>query len=798
MTGSAPMAFALPFVFAGLTVLAVGTSILLRERFSRVGWLHFLLSSTIGAWQLTTALEFVSADLEAATVWARLTTLFVLPIPALQYHFASVITGQWRRQQRGIAGAYLASTLLLAVHLAGQMQAGMLTYSWGYYPVYAGAGWVFAFFTVAVVVLCLRMYWQQYRGNRPGSFASRRGLLLFSGLSVASIGAIDFLPALGLGIFPLGGLAVMVGNIVNAYTTWRYRLVEITPTYAADQLMDSMSDGVVLIDRDGIVRLVNPAASEILGIDRTLLLNRLPPSQLAQDVLGWQHQPFFPSADAALGEREYVAADGSRRTLDTSVTLMREPGLEPAVAVITLRDITAAVQAQEQIERLAYYDPLTHLPNRVLLKQRLTEGMARARRARGLAAILFLDLDRFKEVNDTLGHDAGDMLLKGVAERISACIRETDVLLRSPELGGGTTLARLGGDEFVLVLSPLERPEDAAKVAARVLESLTRPFSLKHGAAVTTTASIGISVFPSDGEESDVLMKNADVAMYQAKENGRNAYHFHDESMNAAALARTDLENGLRRGLARNEFLLHYQPQIAARSGDIAGLDAQLFWRHPQHGMLPAAEFVAASEDATVVTPMSEWLVRSACLQLRAWNAMGLPSLYMSLTLPPGAAERGDLSRLVREASAQAGVDPGLLMLGFGSIPGTRVSLRTLDAMRALQDMGARLILDDLGNGPASFSSLGQYPLSMVRLEASFLRGLARDADLAAVTRAMIHMVHALNLGVVVTGVESAAHASLLRETGCDLAQGPAFGMPVAAEDVPALLSNVRQLLAAG
>jgi len=797
MSGSAPTALALPFVFAGLTVLAVGTAILLRERFSRVGWLHFLLSSTIGAWQLTTAAEFLSADIEAATVWARLTTLFVLAIPAVQYHFATVITGQWQRRQRAVAGAWLASTLPLAIHLAGEMQAGIVAYSWGYYPLYAPVGWVFIFFTMAVVATCMQMYWQQYRSNRRGSFASRRGLLLLTGLSVASLGAIDFLPALGVSVFPLGGLAIMVGNVVNAYTTWRYRLVEITPAYAADQLMDSMSDGVLLIDRDGIVRLVNPAAAEILGIDRTLLVNRLPPTQLAQDVLGWQHQPFFPSENASLGEREYVSADGSRRTLDTSVTLMREPGLEPAVAVITLRDITAAVQAQEQIERLAYYDPLTHLPNRVLLKERLAEGMARARRAQGLAAILFLDLDRFKQVNDTLGHDAGDMLLKGVAERISACVRETDSLLRSPELGGGTTLARLGGDEFVLVLAPLERPEDAAKVAARVLESLTRPFTLKGGEKVTTTASIGISVYPSDGEDADVLMKNADVAMYQTKENGRNAYRFHDESMNAAALARTDLENGLRRGLARDEFLLRYQPQIAARSGDIAGLDAQLFWRHPQHGMLPAAEFVAASEDATVVTPMSEWLVRSACLQLRAWHAMGLPSLYLSLTLPPGAADRGDLSRLVREATAQAGVDPGLLMLGFGSVPGTRVSLRTQDAMRALQDMGARLVLDDLGSGPAAFSSLGQYPLSMVRMEACFLRGLARDGDLAAVTRAMIHMVHALNLGVVVTGVESAAHAALLREADCDLAQGPAFGMPVAAEDVPALLSDVRQLLAA-
>ncbi len=245
MTGSAPTAYALPFVLAGLTVLALGTAILLRERFSRVGWLHFLLSSTIGAWQLTTALEFLSADSETAAVWARLTTLFVLAIPSLQYHFASVITGSSPKQWRGIAGAWLASTLLLAAHLAGHMQAGMVSYSWGYYPLYTPVGWVFVFFTLAVVMLCVRMYWQQYRGNHPGSFASRRGLLLFCGLSVASLGAVDFLPALGAGVFPFGGLAVMAGNIVNAYTTWRYRLVEITPAYAADQLMDSMSDGVV-------------------------------------------------------------------------------------------------------------------------------------------------------------------------------------------------------------------------------------------------------------------------------------------------------------------------------------------------------------------------------------------------------------------------------------------------------------------------------------------------------------------------------------------------------------------------
>jgi diguanylate cyclase (GGDEF)-like protein/PAS domain S-box-containing protein len=797
MTGLGPTVLALPFAFAGLAGLAAGTAILLRERFSRVGWLYFLLSGSIGAWQLATIPQVLSATPAAAGAWARLASLCAFAIPAAQYHFASVMTGQWRSQRRALAGVWSVVALLAAALLAGEVHAGVVLYAWGYYPRYTPVGWAFVLFTVSALVLAMRMCWLQYRGNPQGSIASRRGLLLLASLSIVSLGAIDFLPALGIGVFPLGGLAIMAGNAISACATWRYRPVEITPAYAADQLIDSMCDGVLLIDRDGVVRLANPAASEMLGIERAALIDRLPPPGLAHEVLGWQRQPFFPSSDMELGEREYLAPDGGRRFLDVSVTLVREARLEPAVAVIAMRDVTAAVQAQEQIERLAYYDPLTHLPNRMLLKERFAEAMARARRAQGLAAVLFLDLDRFKQVNDSLGHEAGDMLLKGVAERVTACVRETDWLLRSPGPDGGATLARLGGDEFVLLVSPLERPDDAAKVAARVLESLSRPFTLKQGAEVTTSASIGISIYPSDGDEPETLMKNADLAMYQAKENGRNAYRFHDEALNAQALARTDLENSLRRGLARSEFLLRFQPQVAVGTGEIAGLEAQLYWRHPQQGLLPAADYVAASEDASVAIPMSEWLLRSACMQLRAWAAMGLPPLYLCLTLPPGAAERGDLPRVVRDALAQSGVDPGLLMLGIGSAQGVRTSMRTQEAMQGLQDMGVRLVLDELGNGIAAFPNLGQYPLGMVRLAWGFFRDLAREGDVAPVMRALVGMVHSVDLGVVVTGVDSAAQAAIVRQCGCDLGQGPAFGMPVAAEDVAALFADVRQLLAA-
>jgi EAL domain-containing protein (putative c-di-GMP-specific phosphodiesterase class I) len=254
----------------------------------------------------------------------------------------------------------------------------------------------------------------------------------------------------------------------------------------------------------------------------------------------------------------------------------------------------------------------------------------------------------------------------------------------------------------------------------------------------------------------------------------------------------------MRRGLNRSEFLLHYQPQVACRTREIAGLDAQVFWRHPQHGLLPAAEFVSASEDSTVVVPLTEWVVRSACMQLRAWVAMGLPTLYLSLTLPPGAAERGDLARLVSDSLQQAGVDPGLVMVSLRGGPNPRDATRTREAMQALQAMGVRQVLDDFGSGETTLAGLSQYPLGMVRFDAAFLRGLARDGDVAGVTRSLIAMVHTLNLGVIVTGADTPAQAAFLREAACDLAQGPAFGAPVPAEDVPALLSDIREQLAAG
>jgi len=766
--------------------LAIG----IRERFSRVSVIYMLEGIAMIGWQVPIAIGWLRGDGAAQLLWITAGTLSALFIAPLNLSFGALITGHWSRWRGPLGAVWGMTALLVVLHLDGQLFVGAHQFDWGAYPAYGLVGWAFIALTAFTVLINLYLYFRQYRDNPPGSIASRRALLLAASLAGGSFAAIDFLPTFGIDVLPIGGLALSFGFLVSAYITWRYRLVEITPAYAAHQLMNSMSDGVLMIDRDGVVRLANPAAAQILGIEHAQLHNRLPPPALAHEVLGWERLPHFPTSEATLDGRAYHAPGGDRKILDVEVALMNDAGHAPDVALVTLRDVTGAMLAQEQIERLAYFDPLTHLPNRRQLHERFQEAIASADRVRGQAAVLFLDLDRFKRINDTLGHDVGDMLLKAVAERISACVRETDWVTRSAQ--ADSVLARLGGDEFVLLLSPIDKADSAARVAARIRDALSRPFVLKRGGEVHTGASIGISVYPSDGTDEATLMKKADLAMYRAKQSGRNMFQFHDEAMNQSIVARSTMETGLRQGLAHNQFLLHYQPLVACASGAVAGVEAQLYWRHPSRGLLPASDFIATSDDLSVVLPLTQWLLQSACIQLRAWSAMGVPALYVMLTVHPSAAEQGDLVNLVREAVGQAGIDGSLLMLGLSRESGQRDRARVREALRGLHAMGVRIVLDDLGVGEP-LRPAREFAGGMVRIPLESLHAGGSADDAPRLGRALTELAHALDLGVVAAGVDTAQQAALVREAGCDLAQGAAFGAPVTAEDVPRLLSTLRK-----
>jgi PAS domain S-box-containing protein len=779
-------------------VLLMAGGALVFSRASRPGVMIALLGVFLAGWQVGTAGLVTAAPGEEA-VWVTLLALSVPCIVPALYQYYALLSGEYGRRRRSVTALWLAAAAICVTQLlVPEWYFRDLQHRpWGAYLSYGPGGAVFAALIAGSTAASVGMAWRLYRDHPRATIASRRGRLLLAAICVGTGGGIDLLTAFRLPVPPVGGSFAAVAALLTVYAAWRFRLVEITPGFAAQQFMDTMSDGVLVLDRDGMVRLVNAAVSEMLGIGAEGLLNRAPQAGVRELFLGEESGESFPQAGFVGQERQYRTPGGKRRVLSVSVSLMREGGQEPVAAVVTLRDITAATVAQEQIHRLAYYDALTGLPNRMLLKERFGQAMARAERARGMAAVLFLDLDRFKQVNDTLGHDAGDVLLKAVAERIVGCVRESDVVLRHGQAGreavrgrdGGATLARLGGDEFVLLLSPIERSEDAAKVARRILQSLVAPFRLTGGAEVLTGVSIGISVYPHDGEDAETLLKKADLAMYHAKETGRNHFRFFDEALNVSTMERFGLETSLRRAMTAQEFLLRYQPVVTGPGRRVVGLDVQLYWEHPQRGLIHECEFMQAAHDAGLAVPLCDWVVRTACFQLRAWDGAGVPPQRLFVTVNPTMLERGHLLETVRESLAQTRIRPQQLVLCLHE-PGARADReRVASVLEALRRLDVGLALDDFGSGSVSIADLVKHPASMVRLRGALLGRTGRGHESGVLARALVALIHGFGMQAYASGADDDAHAALLREAGCDYLSGKAYGAPHPAEEIPALLS---------
>ena len=780
---------ALPSAVAALVVFALGLAVLVRERLSRVGWIQFLLAWAIGAWQLCLTFSILSTTVATGTWWATAGTAASILIPVCEFHLAAVLVSRAPETPRYVyAGWAAAAALLLTLFATGWFYQEVTWRGWGWYAHYGVGGYVFVAITVVLVnvsfLLCRRMVRdQQARGQGT---AARRGRVLLAGLGLGSLGGVDFVPALGFDVFPFGGIALMLGSICNGYASWRYRLVEITPAFAAREFMDTMSDGVAVVDPEGVVRLVNPSLLRMLGYAQGELLHSRPPAAVAVLLYGAEGEGAWQVQACVGQEREYQDPLGQKRTLSVSISLMRDGGGQLQAVLVTIRDITAALAARERIKRLAYYDPLTKLPNRVLLEERFGQAIARAERAGAMAAVLYLDLDRFKHVNDTLGHDAGDRLLQVVSERIAACVRESDLVVRNAESAHDATLARLGGDEFVLLLSPIERGEDAAKVAMRVLQSLSQPVEVGAGAPVATGVSIGIALYPDDGQNPEVLMKRAGLAMYHAKGAGRNSAHFFDEGMNIRTRERRDNESSLRRAFERFEILLHYQPIIDARAATVTGLVARVFWDHARHGLLPAREFQTLARDTGLAVPLGNWVLHTACMQVRAWDASGLPPLRLAVLASPALLERGDVVASVRTALAESGLPPERLLVGIHT-PATRADRdRTAATIDALAALGVTLVLDDFGVGDLHPSLVLAQPVKAVRFSAP--DNDSRTKGERVVGSGLIGFARGAGLDVVVDAVADPAEAAAWRDRGADLLIGPAFADAVAAEDVPATL----------
>jgi len=507
------------------------------------------------------------------------------------------------------------------------------------------------------------------------------------------------------------------------------------------------------------------------------------PSPSAQEILATLAEVSSINEKLTPIENQFVDAlsEASRAAyqLLQAILFAATPGLLILGTVLSLRILQQRKREDDRIHHIAFHDDLTALPNRLMLTERLDQALGRHRRAKMTLAILYMNLDRFKVINDSLGHEAGDILLCLVADRLRAQLRE------------GDSLARLGGDEFVVLIENYGNSIALSACAQRLVEQLSAPFLLgKKDCHVT--ASIGISTFPADGSDSRSLLKAADVAMYRAKETGRNNYQYYLPSMNVHTLERLELESDLRHALERGEFFLHYQPKVEIASGLITGVEALLRWKHPIRGLVPPLDFIPLAEETGLIVPIGEWVLATACARTKSWQGRGLPKLSVAVNL--SARQFADtmlLAKLTRIIHA-SGLDPSLLELEITESVVMSNGESAVSVLEKLKSIGVQIAIDDFGTGYSSLAYLKRFPIDILKVDRSFIRDIPADSGDMKITRAIIAMAHSLRLKVVAEGVETAEQMEFLGSQSCDAVQGYFLYRPLQEEELVDVLERNR------
>ena len=551
-------------------------------------------------------------------------------------------------------------------------------------------------------------------------------------------------------------------------------------TLPLGRVLDAVADAILGVGADGTVRFAAGATLRILGFAVGDLVGLRLDALLAKADGGGDLLPFLADA-AAMNAVDLPVRrrQGAQAVLEMSARAA-EAGAADPLFVLTLRDVTVRRQTEETMASLVYRDPLTDLPNRLLFHDRLRQALERARRQGGQVAVMLVDLDRFKIINDSLGLQRGDEILKAVAERLVGALRPSD------------TVGRLGGDEYMVLLPGLEQPDEAGKAAGAMLDALHQPFPA-GGHALSVQASIGVALFPHDGDDPDTLLKHADAALSRVKEQGRGHYQFFTTDMNRAAFERLVLETQLRQAIAGDELVLHYQPQVGAVSGRTVGVEALVRWRHPELGMVPPAEFIPLAEETGLIVPIGAWVLRTACREVRRWSEVGIGGVRIAVNLSGRQFHDRGLVGAVRAILAETGLGPERLELELTESVIMRDVADATARLRELSALGISLAVDDFGTGYSSLAYLKRFPIRSLKIDRSFVGDIDRDANSAAIAAAIVALAQKLGLKVVAEGVETEAQADLLRAYGCDELQGWLFGRPLAADALLERLLGERQ-----
>ena len=553
----------------------------------------------------------------------------------------------------------------------------------------------------------------------------------------------------------------------------------------AQVTLHSIADAVICTDISGDITFLNVVAEKLTGWSWQAAAGR-PIAEVFSVRSATNRETGAVPAELAIWQdpivylpssRILIRRDGFEIPIEDSAARIHDREGQAAGVVIVFRDVSAARAMALQIAHSAEHDFLTGLPNRMLLNDRITQAIALAPRHTKHVAVLFLDLDGFKHINDSLGHPVGDKLLQSITGRLVECVRGSD------------TVSRQGGDEFVVLLSEVAESEDAAITARRILAAVAQPHSIdRHDLHVS--ASIGVSVFPDDGLDADTLIKNADTAMYQAKENGRQSFQFFKPAMNARAVERQSIEEALRRALERREFALHYQPKVNLMTGEIVGAEALIRWTHPTRGLVPPVDFIPVAEDCGHILPIGAWVLREACGQARAWKDAGVPVTSMAVNVSAMEFRHEKFLDGLFAILAETGFDPGSLELELTESVLMKHAASTATTLQALRKSGIRVAVDDFGTGYSSLNYLRKFPVDAIKIDQSFVRQITTSGDDTTIVKAIIGMARGLKLRVIAEGVETREEEEFLRAHRCDEAQGFYFSRPVLPERFAALLRS--------
>jgi diguanylate cyclase (GGDEF)-like protein/PAS domain S-box-containing protein len=553
----------------------------------------------------------------------------------------------------------------------------------------------------------------------------------------------------------------------------------------AQVTLNSIGDAVVCTNISGNITFLNLVAERMTGWSWQEAAGR-PMSEVFQILDAVSRETTPNPMDAAMGQDRTVhipsncvllRRDGFETPIEDSVAPIHDRDGKATGAVIVFRDVSTARAMAAQMTHSAQHDFLTGLPNRMLLNDRVSQAIVLAPRHSKKVAVLFLDLDGFKHINDSLGHPIGDKLLQSIAKRLVSCVRSSD------------TVSRQGGDEFVVLLSEMEQSEDAAISALRILQAVAEVHTIDHHDLHVTT-SIGLSVFPDDGKDAETLVKNADTAMYQAKENGRHSYQFFRPAMTVRAVERQSIEENLRRALERQEFTLHYQPKIRLRTGEITGAEALLRWSHPVRGPVSPTQFIPVAEDCGLILPIGQWVLREACKQARAWVDLGLPLGTMAVNISSMEFRDDNFLESVFGILSETGLDPRSLELELTESVLMKRAESAASVLKTLRARGVQIAVDDFGTGYSSLSYLRKFPIDALKIDQSFVRQITSAPDDATIVTAVISMGRSMKLRVVAEGVETREELAFLQNHQCDEAQGFYFSRPVLPQQFAILLKT--------